>query len=155
LELDAWLALSTDPGAGVDDGALSSHGRTVLTALSSRGPAFTQELQRASGLLASHFEMGLTELIGHGRITCDSFGGLRRLVTPPSRRRGVMKRAILAPAGRWSSFRGPQPHFRAPDMGGGHPTRLSVLAEVSDGCLGRVRVGGIENPAGVWRQESS
>jgi ATP-dependent Lhr-like helicase len=45
--------------------------------------------------------MGLVELIGHGRASCDSFGGLRRLITPPSRRRGVMKRAPLTPAGRW------------------------------------------------------
>jgi ATP-dependent Lhr-like helicase len=45
------------------------------------------------------------QLIGHGLVTCDSFGGLRRLVTPPSRRRGVMKRVPFAPAGRWSRFR--------------------------------------------------
>jgi ATP-dependent Lhr-like helicase len=53
--------------------------------------------------------MGLTQLIGHGRITSDSFGGLRRLITPPSKRRGVMKRAHLTPAGRWSRFRDDTP----------------------------------------------
>ena len=120
-ELDIWLALTAHKGATIDDGDLSSHGRVVLNALSARGSAFTQELQRASGLLASHFEMGLTELIGHGRITCDSFGGLRRLITAPSRRRGVMKRATLAPAGRWSPLRGQQPRADAdpesPEMG--------------------------------------
>jgi ATP-dependent Lhr-like helicase len=126
LELDTWLGLSSPGGATLDDGDLSSHGRTVLTALSSRGPAFTQELQRASGLLASHFEMGLTELIGHGRITCDSFGGLRRLITPPSRRRGVMKRATLAPAGRWSPFRGQQP----PDDVNPENPEMGVLSPV-------------------------
>jgi ATP-dependent Lhr-like helicase len=49
--------------------------------------------------------MGLAQLIAEGRVTCDSFGGLRRLVTPPSRRRGVMKRVAYAPPGRWTHFR--------------------------------------------------
>jgi ATP-dependent Lhr-like helicase len=38
-------------------------------------------------------------------VTCDSFGGVRRLITPPSRRRGVVKSSPLVPAGRWSLFR--------------------------------------------------
>jgi ATP-dependent Lhr-like helicase len=103
-ELESWLPLTTTTPA-VESETLSSHGRTVLRSLEQRGPAFTRELQTASGLLASHFEMGLVELIGHGRITCDSFGGLRRLITPPSRRRGVMRTAAFAPAGRWSVLR--------------------------------------------------
>ncbi len=103
-ELDSWLPL-TAPSSPDAEETISSHGRDVLRALESRGPAFTRELQSASGLLASHFEMGLVELIGHGRITCDSFGGLRRLITPPSRRRGVMRTAVYAPAGRWSTFK--------------------------------------------------
>jgi len=101
LELQTWLALAERSAERLEGTELSSHGRAVLSALESRGPSFTQDLQSASGLLASHFEMGLVELIGHGRISCDSFGGLRRLITPPSRRRGVMKRAPLTPAGRW------------------------------------------------------
>ena len=110
-ELDSWLGSDPEscttsaPDLASPDETLSSHGRDVLHALESRGPAFTRELQSASGLLASHFEMGLVELIGHGRITCDSFGGLRRLITPPSRRRGVMRTAAYAPAGRWSVFK--------------------------------------------------
>jgi ATP-dependent Lhr-like helicase len=42
-------------------------------------------------------ELGLTELIALGRVTCDSFGGLRWLIVPPSRRR-----ANGLTAGRWS-----------------------------------------------------
>ncbi|MDX1389428.1 MAG: hypothetical protein R3344_09585, partial [Acidobacteriota bacterium] len=106
-ELESWVAMTAS--ARVDDEAMSSYGREVWSALEKRGPSFTRELQSATGLLASHFEMGLVELIGRGRITCDSFGGLRRLITPPSRRRGVMKTAELAPAGRWSVFRRDQP----------------------------------------------
>jgi len=115
-DLEAWMRLAAlRPGTGAGGvatthgaehgAALSTYARTILDALAARGACFTQELERATRLLPSHFEMGLTQLIGHGRVTCDSFGGLRRLITPPSRRRGVMRQAPLMPAGRWSRFR--------------------------------------------------
>jgi ATP-dependent Lhr-like helicase len=114
-DLEAWMSLSAlrapatpaitlAPGAE-SGGPLSTYARTILDALDQRGASFAQELERATRLLPSHFEMGLTQLIGHGLVTCDSFGGLRRLITPPSRRRGVMKHTPLMPAGRWSRFR--------------------------------------------------
>jgi ATP-dependent helicase Lhr and Lhr-like helicase len=103
-DLDAWLALAGPPSAETE-ASLSTYARTILEMLDRRGACFTQELERSAGLLPSHLEMGLAELIGHGLVSCDSFGGLRRLITPPSRRRGVMKRAPLMPAGRWSRFR--------------------------------------------------
>ncbi len=102
--IDGGTPSSTEHG-DTDRTALSTYARTLLEVLESRGASFAQELQRASGLLPSHFEMGLTHLIGHGLVTCDSFGGLRRLVTPPSSRRGVMRRVPMTPAGRWSRFR--------------------------------------------------
>ena len=101
-DLDMWKSIAA---LRPTDGTLSTYGKTILDLLDKRGASFTQELERASGLLPSHFEMGLTQLIGHGRITSDSFGGLRRLITPPSKRRGVMAYAPLTPAGRWSRFR--------------------------------------------------
>jgi ATP-dependent Lhr-like helicase len=101
-DLDAWKALAALKPI---ESALSTYASSILAVLDRRGASFTQELERESGLLPSHFEMGLTQLIGHGRVTSDSFGGLRRLITPPSKRRGVMKRAPLASAGRWSRFR--------------------------------------------------
>ncbi|TMQ68470.1 MAG: DEAD/DEAH box helicase [Candidatus Eisenbacteria bacterium] len=113
-DLEAWTRLSSlRPGAATDgDGArggagaaLSTYARTILAALDERGASFAQELERATRLLRSHFEMGLTQLIGHGLVTCDSFGGLRRLITPPSRRRGILRHAASMPAGRWSRFR--------------------------------------------------
>jgi ATP-dependent Lhr-like helicase len=105
-DIDMWKSLAV---LKAGDGPLSTYAATILAVLDRRGASFTQELERASGLLPSHFEMGLTQLIGHGRITSDSFGGLRRLITPPSKRRGVMKRAHLTPAGRWSRFRDDTP----------------------------------------------
>jgi ATP-dependent Lhr-like helicase len=109
-DLDEWLALAALRTEPVDGPVPSTYATTVLAALDARGPSFTQDLERASRLLPSHFEMGLVQLIGHGLVTCDSFGGLRRLVTPPSRRRGVMKHAPFVPAGRWSRFRGQDAH---------------------------------------------
>jgi ATP-dependent helicase Lhr and Lhr-like helicase len=104
-DLEPWLALSRRALALEPEG-LGTYARLILEALESRGASFTQELERTTGLLPSHFEMGLTQAIGHGLVTCDSFGGLRRLMTPPSRRKGVVKVAPLVPAGRWSLFRG-------------------------------------------------
>jgi ATP-dependent helicase Lhr and Lhr-like helicase len=116
-DLEVWQALASggEPDAPEPDGELSTYARALLTMLESRGACFIQELQRLSGLLPSHVEMGLAQLIGRGLVTCDSFGGLRRLITPPSRRRGVMRKAALTPPGRWTRFR-----FREPGATNGH-----------------------------------
>jgi ATP-dependent Lhr-like helicase len=130
-ELDVWLSLAPAPvmaprdddsaANDLDDpdapprperaeesaAAISSYADALLEHLDRKGPSFTQDLERHSGLLPSHVEMGLAELIGRGLVTCDSWSGLRRLITPPSRRRGVMKRARFAPPGRWTRLRGP------------------------------------------------
>ena len=113
-DLDVWIAVS-EIGArsgGAASGltsagpaSLSSHGRAVLQALTARGALFTQELERLTAPLTSHLEMGLTELIGLGLITCDSWSGLRRLLKPGPGRRRAGQRAPLVPAGRWSLLR--------------------------------------------------
>jgi ATP-dependent Lhr-like helicase len=115
-DLGMWMRLSALRGGGMSsdietarDGAasgpLSTYARTVLGALEQRGACFAQELERGTRLLPSHLEMGLTQLIGHGLVTCDSFGGIRRLITPPSKRKHGARHAPLMPAGRWSRFR--------------------------------------------------
>jgi ATP-dependent Lhr-like helicase len=75
--------------------------------LDASGASFATEIVRRAKLLPSHFEMGLVQLLGHGLVTCDSFGGLRRLVRPAKHRRGAARRTTTAPAGRWSRFRVP------------------------------------------------
>lgn len=97
-----WDAQSEAPA---DARAISTYADVILSVLHARGASFTQDLERHSGLLPTHVEMGLAELIGRGLVTCDSWSGLRRLITPPSRRTGAMKRARFAPPGRWTVLR--------------------------------------------------
>jgi ATP-dependent Lhr-like helicase len=93
---DAWIELAGPSRAAV----LSGPAHDVHAALSSRGPMFPQEIERAARLVPAHLEMGLAELVALGLLTCDSFSGLRQLLTPPSKRR-----ARIRPVGRWSLFR--------------------------------------------------
>jgi len=95
-DLDVWMNM---PKLMPDD-ALGGAANDILDALARRGAMFTQEIQKAAGLLPTHVEMGLADLIAHGRVTCDSFSGLRQLITPPSRRRMPVRSV-----GRWCRFR--------------------------------------------------
>src|SRR5207253_4438028 len=51
----------------------------------------------ATGLLPGFVERGLAELAGAGVATADSFAGLRALLAPPEKRRG-----LIETAGRWA-----------------------------------------------------
>jgi ATP-dependent Lhr-like helicase len=44
--------------------------------------------------------MALAELLARGLVTCDSFGAVRQMITPPSRRKSAVR-----PVGRWSCLR--------------------------------------------------
>ncbi|HYJ32750.1 MAG TPA: DEAD/DEAH box helicase [Candidatus Binatia bacterium] len=148
-ELDLWLSLAAPAAArtpapaddGEDAGAaggdsdpreISTYADVLLSVLAARGASFAQDLERHSGLLPTHVEMGLAELIGRGLVTCDSWSGLRRLITPPSRRRGVLKRARFAPPGRWTVLRAPREAGDADTAGrlaAGAPFTLAAEAE--------------------------
>ena len=95
-DIDPWLAMGDVPTSAGMCGAASD----LLIPLRARGAMFPQNLQKAADLVPAHFEMGLADLVAHGWATCDSFGALRQMITPPSRRR-----AALRPVGRWSCFR--------------------------------------------------
>lgn len=95
-DLDAWAGLSKPPSLE----GLSGPGRDLYDVLARDGAQFPQQLARAAKLLPGHLEAGLGELIGRGLLTCDSFGALRWLIVPPSRRR-----APMSTVGRWSLFR--------------------------------------------------
>jgi ATP-dependent Lhr-like helicase len=69
----------------------------VHEALVARGAMFAQELARITRLPAMSVELALGALVALGRVTCDSYGGMRWLLVPAWRRR-----AANLSAGRWS-----------------------------------------------------
>jgi ATP-dependent Lhr-like helicase len=75
----------------------SSEAKAVREALEKRGASFFHELVVATSLLPTLVERGLAELAGAGIATADSFAGLRALLAPPEKRRGLVETA-----GRWS-----------------------------------------------------
>jgi ATP-dependent Lhr-like helicase len=94
-ELPCWLGFTEDIVAPPNGYAGAVHAALVL-----RGAAFPQELAAVTRLIPTQVEMGLTELVGRGLVTADSFAALRGFIVPPSRRR---RRAPTV--GRWSLLR--------------------------------------------------
>ncbi|MCG8553776.1 MAG: DEAD/DEAH box helicase [Proteobacteria bacterium] len=101
-----WLHQGDANGAG----GLSSQARTLLSCLQDRGALFFSELVTASGLLRTQAEDALAELVSMGRVTSDSFAGLRALLVPghkrdsvrTARRRAHATAFDMQAAGRWS-----------------------------------------------------
>ena len=108
-----WSRTAPPPA---DDTDLGHRARKVLDALTAHGASFFDELQQVTRLLPAELEDALAELVVRGRITCDSFAGLRALMVPSSKRTparvGHRRRLPLfgvADAGRWSLVRAPAP----------------------------------------------
>ncbi|MEZ5988949.1 MAG: hypothetical protein R3F30_07455 [Planctomycetota bacterium] len=99
-DLADWERLAEAPSLD----KLSAATRLVLEAVGKRGALFPADIRRATRLLPAQLEAGLGEAISRGLLTCDSYGGLRRLLVPASRRKGRMNLI-----GRWSPFREPGP----------------------------------------------
>ncbi|MBI3171165.1 MAG: ATP-dependent DNA helicase, partial [Hydrocarboniphaga effusa] len=85
---------------------LSPRAQKILDSLREHGASFFDDLVHDTGLLRSDVEQGLAELVGHGRVSSDSFAGLRALITPAQRREKLRRyrRAVssMDEAGRWS-----------------------------------------------------
>ena len=100
-----WLA-----SGAADQRERSSYARDVYAAMERRGALFFSEIVSESGLLATQVEQALGELVALGLVTSDSFGGLRALLIPSSKRRPLApsrRRRRTAPlgvenAGRWA-----------------------------------------------------
>ncbi|MCZ6601380.1 MAG: ATP-dependent DNA helicase, partial [Planctomycetota bacterium] len=86
---------------------LSWPARTLQEFLAARGAMFPQDLAHAAEMLPSHLDDGLGELVSRGLATSDSFGSLRKLLLPASRRKRLRK--PVTAAGRWSLFRSEPP----------------------------------------------
>jgi ATP-dependent Lhr-like helicase len=77
--------------------SFSAEARAVHEGLRKRGASFFNDLVAATGLLPNVAERALAELVGAGLVTADSFAGLRALLAPPEKRKGLVEAA-----GRWS-----------------------------------------------------
>ena len=109
-ELGRWSRLAASHRD--DETSASSRAQKAMDCLHERGALFFDELIDCTGLLHTELEDALAELVARGRVSCDSYSGLRALLVPASRRpsgfgrRG--RRAALmgiADAGRWSAAR--------------------------------------------------
>jgi ATP-dependent helicase Lhr and Lhr-like helicase len=108
--LPHWLALS----ARFEPGELPPDAMQVFEALHRGGALFFGEIVRQTNLLPSRVERALAELTASGRVTADSFEGLRALLLPEEKRQSFSpserrrhKRAVTSIefAGRWSALR--------------------------------------------------
>lgn len=104
-----WTAVSAhEPQQAL----LSSRAQAVADALGGHGALFFDELLASTRLLRSELEDALGELVAAGRVSADSFAGLRALLLPASRRDGGRHRRLrrhqlsgIEDAGRWSLTR--------------------------------------------------
>jgi len=115
--LAEWRELAQRP-AGLeraDEPPPSSAAARVEAVLDSRGALFFVEIVQATGLLRVQVEEALGELVARGRVTADSFNGLRALLTPQRRRAGFGGRSRqrgtggFDAAGRWALIGEPLP----------------------------------------------
>ncbi len=85
---------------------MSSRSQKILESLRAHGASFFSDLVHDTGMLRAEVEQGLGELVSRGRVTSDSFAGVRALIT--SRKRREKLRQYRRPlidvddAGRWS-----------------------------------------------------
>ncbi|MFC5579125.1 DEAD/DEAH box helicase [Lysobacter niabensis] len=130
--LAQWTPLTAN---SLDDGpALSSRAQRVADFLKDHGASFFDELVAGAHLLQTELEDALAELVARGRVTCDSYAGLRALLVPQSKRPSAFGRrgrrsALLGieDAGRWTlTRRAPTP---APDANDAQKQKAAATAE--------------------------
>jgi ATP-dependent Lhr-like helicase len=117
-QMAIWASMAAD--GQPQEPLLSSRAQAVADALASRGALFFDELLDATHLLRTELENALGELVAAGRVTADSFAGLRALLLPAAKRdsrphRRARRHALseIEDAGRWSLAARP----RGPDEG--------------------------------------
>ncbi|MGE4616887.1 MAG: DEAD/DEAH box helicase [Gammaproteobacteria bacterium] len=103
----AWIAAVDSDEPALCGGTAEIVWRHIVE----RGASFFNDIVADTGLLRTQCENALDELAAAGRVTCDSFAGLRVLITPASRRNpfGRRSRRTTRPgveeAGRWDLVR--------------------------------------------------
>jgi ATP-dependent helicase Lhr and Lhr-like helicase len=101
-----WVSLKSDGSEPSPRAAL------VAEFIAAHGASFFEELAEGTHLLPSQLEDALAELVALGRVSCDSFAGLRALLVPSSERRSISARRRrrtvrygMEEAGRWALTR--------------------------------------------------
>ncbi|MBP1474854.1 DEAD/DEAH box helicase [Frateuria sp. MAH-13] len=109
-QMAIWTSIAS--GEQPQESLLSSRAQAVADALASHGALFFDELLDATRLLRTELENALGELVAAGRVTADSFAGLRALLLPAAKRdsrphRRARRHALseIEDAGRWSLAR--------------------------------------------------
>ncbi len=105
--LDIWQALANagaESAQAAEPGAIACR---IEQDLASHGASFFDQIQSRTGLLRTQLEQGLAELVGLGRLSSDSFAGLRALLLPEHRKSGARRRRRapslgIEDAGRWN-----------------------------------------------------
>lgn len=162
-ELGDWLPLF-QRGSPPE---LSSQATTVRDALREHRATFFADLVRITGLLRTHVEAALGELVVNGLVTSDSFAGLRALITPSAKRASFSRprrrgRASVDAAGRWSLIEHSLPEIASvsgvaappPSDVRPWPGQEAAVAALADASRGADRgVLGDEDTPAVWTDE--
>jgi ATP-dependent Lhr-like helicase len=137
-QLALWSSVAAS--APDDEAPLSSRAELVVEFLHANGASFFDELLHGAHLLRTELEDVLAELVARGRITCDSFAGLRALLVPGSKRptanprRGRRASVFgIEGAGRWTLTR--RTLDRHPREGG-DPATFALTADANAKSLG-------------------
>lgn len=95
----ATMGLSSTTLSG---GALPAVGQalTVLELLEQHGASFFKDIVERSDLLSTQVEAALGELVTLGKVSSDSFAGLRALLTPQERRKVPLRTGLSSRGGR-------------------------------------------------------
>ncbi|QDE41365.1 DEAD/DEAH box helicase [Luteibacter pinisoli] len=108
-QLPVWTAAAP---AVNEEARLSSRAQAVEDTLRDEGALFFDELASTTRLLRTELEDALGELVAGGRVTADSFAGLRALLLPSAKRNSGRARRTrrhmlsgIEDAGRWSLAR--------------------------------------------------
>ncbi|MGC1549877.1 MAG: DEAD/DEAH box helicase [Rhodanobacter sp.] len=118
--MSVWTSVSNTDSA--QDVLLSSRAQAVADALREQGALFFDELQSATRLLRTELEDALGEVVAAGRVSADSFAGLRALLLPAAKRDAGRHRRLrrhmmtgIEDAGRWAPVRSAAPSAPATD----------------------------------------
>ena len=82
---------------------MSSRAQAVVGFLQAHGASFYDEIVDGTRLLRTQVEEALAELVALGRVTSDSFAGLRALLTPSQKRKRTAPAGGTAARRCWAS----------------------------------------------------